>query len=129
MKTNEREIVIYWKPGENKDKNTYTLARQISNHIEEIDIIKNPPTQTQLKELVDLLDVNIESLIETESEIYKKQFDGMQLEEPDWLIALVRNPSMIKTPIVIKGKKALIIETPSNVLALDPKGGVNDIPK
>jgi arsenate reductase (glutaredoxin) len=127
MNLNNREILMYYKPHVKKDKNTYVLAQQVSTHIHDINVLKNPPTETQLKEIVDKLGIPIEEMIETESDVYKEKYEDKNFSTMEWITVLVKNPDMIKTPIVFKGKKGLLVKTPSNVLELDPKHGYSDL--
>lgn len=129
MGNNKREIILYYKPAVKKDKNTYILATQITPHIREIDVYKNTPTETQLMNVLNQLGIEVEKLIERESEIYKEKYQGKSFDVEGWIQVLVQNPDMIKTPIAIKGDRAILIETPSNVLDLDPNNGYNKLKK
>lgn len=119
MEFNDREILILYKPKEKKDQNTFVMAKQISNHIHEIDVLKQKLTPTQLKEIIDKLGVKVEDIIERESEVYNEVYKDKAFDEAGWIDILVQNPDLLKTPIVFKGKKGLIVQTPSNVLSLD----------
>jgi arsenate reductase (glutaredoxin) len=127
MMLNDREILLYYKPEIKKDKNTYVLASQISNHINTVNVLKEDLSETQLREILLLLKVPVEKLIEKESEVYKKEYNEKDLDEDSWILAMSKNPDLIKTPIAFMGKRGYIIETPSNVLKLDPKDGYNDL--
>ena len=127
MEFNDREILLYYKPQEKKDKNTYNLAKQVSEHINDVDVLKDTPTASQLKQVLDALGVDVEKLIERDSDVYRDEYEGKSFDEITWLNIMVKNPDLIKTPIAIKGKRAMIVETPSNVLSLDPDYGFNDI--
>jgi arsenate reductase (glutaredoxin) len=127
MMLNDREILLYYKPEIKKDKNTYVLASQISNHINTVNVLKEDLSETQLREILLLLKVPVEKLIEKESEVYKKEYNDKDLDEDSWILAMSKNPDLIKTPIAFMGKRGYIIETPSNVLKLDPKDGYNDL--
>jgi arsenate reductase len=127
MQFNDRELIIFWKPDQKKDKNTLNLAKQVSNHIRDIDVYTESVTATQLTEILGLLNLPIEKLIEKESDEYKKNFQDKDLEDTEWIKAMTNKPELIKTPIVFLGKKGMIIETPSNVLSLDPNHGYNSL--
>ena len=124
---NEKEIWLFYKPGKKKDKNTYNLAKQISEHVNDFDITKNPPTETQLKEILMLLNLNAEDIVETDSDIFVEKYKDAQLDETQWIKAMVKEPDLIKTPIAFKGKRGIVIDTPSSVLDLDPKRGYNSL--
>ena len=126
MEFKEREIVIFYKPNIKKDSNTYVLASQISNHIRDIDVLKEKLTSTQLKKIIDLLGLPIEDLIERDSDIYKRMYQDKAFDEAGWLSVLVQNPDLLRTPIVFKGKKGMLIETPSNVLSLDDEKNIKE---
>lgn len=127
MEFSDREITLFFKPGVKKDKNTYVLASQISPHIREIDVYKNTPTETQLMTVLALLNIDVEKIVERESEVYKESYEGKSFETEGWIQVLVKNPDMIKTPIAIKGNRAILVETPSNVLDLEPEKGYDSL--
>ncbi|MGK7397210.1 MAG: arsenate reductase family protein [Candidatus Cyclobacteriaceae bacterium M3_2C_046] len=127
MEFNDKEILLFYKPGVKKDKNTYNLAKQVSEHINDVDITKDPPTETHLKEIIMVLGVKAEDIIERDSDIYKKQYDKKEMDEENWIKAMIKNPDLIRTPIAFKGKRGFIIDTPSKVLDLDPKKGYSDL--
>ena len=126
MELNKREALIYWNPDEKRDRNTYNMVKQLTEHIREIDIRKDKVSPTQLIELLSKLDRRAEDLVDKDSDPYKKTFKDVDLEEEAWIDALVANPEMLYTPIVFLGERGMIVDTPSRVLDLDPKHGFND---
>jgi arsenate reductase len=126
MEFSDKEIVIFYKPDIKKDNNTYVLASQITSHIRDIDVLKEKLTSTQLKKVVDMLGLPIEDLIERDSDIYKSMYHDKAFDEAGWLSVLVQNPDLLRTPIVFKGKKGILIETPSNVLSLDDEKNIKE---
>ena len=126
MEFNDKEIVIYYKPEIKKDSNTYVLASQITSHIRDIDVLNEKLTSTQLKKVVDMLGLPIEDLIERDSDIYKRMYKDKAFDEAGWLSVLVQNPDLLRTPIVFKGKRGILIETPSNVLSLDDEKSIKE---
>lgn len=126
MEFNKREAVIFWNPDVKRDKNTYNMVKQLTEHIREIDVRKQKITQTQLIEILSKLDRRAEDLVDKDSDPFKKQFHSVDLDEEGWLDALTANPEMLYTPIVFLGDRGMIVDTPSRVLDLDPKHGFND---
>jgi arsenate reductase (glutaredoxin) len=127
MMLNDREILLYYKPEIKKDKNTYVLATQLTNHVNTVNVLKEDLSETQLREILILLKVPVEKLIEKDSEIYKSKYKDKDLDEDGWVLAMTKNPDLIKTPIAFMGKRGVLVETPSNVLSLDPKDGYNNL--
>lgn len=126
MEFNKREAIIFWNPDEKRDKNTYNMVKQLTEHIREIDVRKQKVTQTQLIEILGKLDRRAEDLVDKDSDPFKSKFKDVELEEEAWLDAIVANPEMLYTPIVFLGDRGMIVDTPSRVLDLDPKQGFND---
>jgi arsenate reductase (glutaredoxin) len=126
MEFNKRQVTIFYKPAEKKDRNTYDLAMQLSKHIREIDVMKDKITETQLIELLNHLKRSPTDLVDKSSDTYIKKYDGVDLTDDDWIKALIANPDMIFTPIVFLGDRGMLVDTPSRVLDLDPTHGFND---
>jgi arsenate reductase (glutaredoxin) len=126
MEFNKRQVTIFYKPAEKKDRNTYDLAMQLSKHIREIDVMKDKITETQLIELLNHLKRSPTDLVDKSSDTYIKKYDGVDLTDDDWVKALIANPDMIFTPIVFLGDRGILVDTPSRVLDLDPTHGFND---
>lgn len=126
MEYNKREAIIYWNPDVKRDKNTYNLVKQLTEHINDIDVSKNMPNSRQLIEILDKLGRRAEDLVDKGSTTYKEKFSEVDLVEEEWLKALVANPEMLYTPIVFLGDRGMIVDTPSRVLDLDPTHGFND---
>lgn len=127
MEFNDRQVTIFYKPEEKKDKNTYDLAMQLSEHIRAVDIFKDMPTESQLIDILNHLDRSPSDVIDKSSDTYIKTYEGVDLTDDDWLKALIANPEMLMTPIVFYGKRGMIVDTPSRVLDLDPTHGFNDL--
>lgn len=127
LNLNDKEILLFYKPGRKKDKNTLNLAKQVSAHINDRDVTMDPPTETQITEIVQLLDRPISDLIDRESEPFKRQYEKSDLTDDQWLKAITNEPDLLKTPIAFKGKRGIIVDTPSDVLDLDPNKGYNSL--
>ncbi len=125
LNLNDKEIWLFYKPGRKKDKNTLNLAKQVSEHINNRDVTQDPPTETQLQEILQLLDRPITDLVDRDSEPFKKQYEDSDLTDDQWLKAISNDPDLLKTPIAFKGKRGIIVDTPSDVLDLDPNKGYN----
>ncbi|EMR02937.1 arsenate reductase family protein [Cesiribacter andamanensis] len=127
MEFSNRQVTIFYKPEEKKDKNTYDLAMQLSEHILGIDVLKQKITETQLIEILNHLKRTPADLVDKSSDTYIKKYEGVDLTDDDWIKALTANPEMLFTPIVFFGKRGMLVDTPSRVLDLDPTHGFNDL--
>lgn len=127
MEFHDRQVTIFYKPEEKKDKNTYDLAMQLSDHIRAVDVFKDMPTESQLIEILNHLDRGPADIVDKSSDAYLKTYKDVELTDNDWLKALIANPEMLFTPIVFYGKRGMLVDTPSRVLDLDPTHGFNDL--
>lgn len=127
MDFNDRQVLIFYKPEEKKDKNTYDLAMQLSEHIRSINVLKDKITETQLIEVLNKLDRKPTDLVDKSSDAYINKYQNVDLTDDDWLKALIADPEMLFTPIVFYGKRGMLVDTPSRVLDLDPTHGYNDL--
>lgn len=123
----DRELVLFLKPDKKKDKNTLNLAKQVSAHIRDVDVMKENLTATKIIEILQILNLKPQDLIDKESDIYMKEYKGKDLDEDSWVKAMANFPELIRTPIAFLGKRGMVVETPSNVLKLDPNEGYNSL--
>ena len=63
--------------------------------------------------------VTLQELADTEKANYKELVgEANDFGTEDWLKILTLNSSLIRSPIAMKGEKALIINTPTDILNL-----------
>ena len=123
MEWNPKEVTIIYNFEERQGREAITYGKQIAEHVREVDISKDPLTELQMAELLMKLDVKVEDIIDRTSTLYQDKYEGVDMEEQDWLGVLKRNPELMKTPIGILGNRAVICENPNDILKLDDGQG------
>lgn len=123
MEFNPREMTLIYNFDKQGDREAVAYAKQIAQNVNEIDISKNPLTESQLAQLVTKLGVSMDKLIDVKSDVYKEEYEGKNMEDAEWLGILKRNPNLMKTPIGILGDKTIIADLPSHILNLDSGQG------
>ncbi|MFP4089328.1 MAG: arsenate reductase family protein [Cyclobacteriaceae bacterium] len=123
MEFNPREVTLIYNFSKQGDRESLSYAKQIAQHVNEIDISKNPLTERQMAQLIDKLGVSVEEIIDTKSDIYREKYKGVSMETPDWFGVIKHNPNMMKTPIGILGERSVICDLPSQLLELDKGQG------
>ncbi|MEQ9441579.1 MAG: ArsC/Spx/MgsR family protein [Cyclobacteriaceae bacterium] len=123
MEWNPKEVVIIYNFEDRGNREAIAYAKQIAQNVNEIDISKNPLTERQLAELLDRLGVGIEEIIDRRSDLYKEKYQDVDMDEADWLGVIKHNPELMRTPIGILGDKAVICESPNDMLKLDDGQG------
>lgn len=73
-----------------------------------VNLIKNPLTKAQIKEILQKLGISAQALTRKGDALFKDHFKDKNLTEDDYLNLLAENPSLIQRPIVIRGDKAII---------------------
>jgi arsenate reductase len=82
--------------------------------------LKDPPSKEELTEIIQKLDIQPSKLIRFKEEKVKELgvYASNDLTLEEWLTILTENPVLIKRPIVISAKGAVIGRPPANVLEL-----------
>ncbi len=75
---------------------------------EVIEYLKNPLNANQLKELLVQLEIPAAELIRKGEPDFKENFKGKELNEEEWIEAMVKYPKLIERPIIVKNGKAVI---------------------
>jgi len=83
-----------------------------------IKYLEEPPSESELQDLLQKLGIKAEALVRKGEAIYKEQLKGKNLSEAEWIRAMVQYPKLIERPIVVKGERAVIGRPPQNVEAL-----------
>lgn len=114
----KRQITIYFNPESIIAEKTLDFANAQGLPILEIDIIKNPPTGTQLGELSDRLNLKIKELVDLEHELCKSFSEKSEFSSDDWIKMIRKNPEIMKQPIALRGDKTVIVKIPTDILKL-----------
>ena len=123
MEWNPEEVTIIYNFEDRQGREAISYGKQVAEHVREVDISKDPLTERQMAELLIKLDLKVEDLIDRTSALYQDEYEGVEMEEQDWLGVLKRNPELMKTPIGILGNRAVICENPNDILKLDDGQG------
>jgi arsenate reductase len=80
--------------------------------------LKEEITAKELKDVVKLLGIKAEELVRKTEADYKENFKGKDLNEEEWIKAMLDYPKLIQRPIIIKGNKAVIGRPTEKILDL-----------
>ncbi|HAF27432.1 MAG TPA: arsenate reductase (glutaredoxin) [Bacteroidales bacterium] len=78
----------------------------------------NPFTEKSLSEIIHKLGIKPIGLIRTQEAEYKQNYKGKDFSDDEWIKILVENPKLIKRPIIVKDKKAVVGDVVENIDAL-----------
>lgn len=112
------KIKIYHNPRCRKSRETLNLIREAGHEPEIIEYLQNPPSATELKELITGMGKNPLELIRKGEDIFKKNFKGKSFSDDEWINIMVENPKLIERPIVAKGTEVRLGRPPEKVLEI-----------
>lgn len=83
-----------------------------------MEYLKTPPTASELRDILQKLNMKPEQLLRKGETLYKEKYKGKELSDEEWIQAMVENPVLIERPIVVKDNKAVLGRPPEKVQEL-----------
>ena len=118
MKTHQREILIYYNKESSADRKTVAHAQGLVNHVKTFTYDKTPSTGVSWQHILKTLDMHPKDLMNKAHPYYQANIRGREFEKAGWLKILQYNPELIKAPIAIRGKKAVLCTNPTDIYQL-----------
>lgn len=112
------KTILYHNQNCSKSCAVYTMVSELAPHLEVINYLEQPPSKTDLKEILSLLKISAFELIRQNEPIFLQHFSGKQFSEEERIDVLVENPVLIERPIVIHGNQAAVGRPIERVLSL-----------
>ncbi|MCW3075645.1 MAG: arsenate reductase [Bacteroidetes bacterium] len=111
-------MIIYYNPKCSTCRQTKDLLEENNCEFEIRDYLAEPPSQKELKELIQKLGCKPFDIVRQKEPIFINEYKGKKITDAKWIKILSENPILIERPIVIEGKKAVIGRPPLLVLSL-----------
>ena len=112
-------VTIYHNPRCTKSRQTLALIEKRGIQPDVIEYLATPPTETQLKRLLELLGMCPRDLLRKKEAEYKMaKLDNPNVSDAEIIRAMVEYPRLMERPIVISGNKAALGRPPENVLKI-----------
>lgn len=118
MKTNNREILLYYNPESSSDRKTIAHAKGLVPHLRTYAFSKTPSTNTSWQQIVQSLDMHPKDLLNKAHPYYQQHIRGKEFDQEGWISVLQYNPDLIKAPIAVRGRKAVLCTTPTDIYKL-----------
>ena len=113
------KATIYHNPRCSKSRQTLALLRERGIEPEIIEYLKTPPDAQQLKQILDMLNLEPRQLMRTnEAEFKENNLADPALSRDELIRAMVDHPRLIQRPVVISGGKAALGRPPEGVLEI-----------
>ena len=101
-------IKIFHNPRCSKSRQGVNLLEDSGNKYEIINYLKDTPTESELTEVIEKLNITPIELVRTKEKIWKEHFRGKEMSDAEIIGAMLKYPILIERPIVINGNRAAI---------------------
>ncbi len=102
------KATIYHNPRCSKSRDSLNLLKEKNLDFEIVEYLKTPLNAAEIQTLLTQLGIKAEQLIRKSEAIYKEHYKGKELNENEWIEAMVKHPKLIERPIVVYKNKAVI---------------------
>ena len=118
MKTHQREILIYYNPDSSNDRKTVAHAQGLVEHVRTYSFDKAPSTGTSWQQILSALELHPKDLMNKAHPYYQANIKGREFAGEDWVNVLMFNPDIIKAPIAMRGDKAVLCTSATDIYKL-----------
>ena len=101
-------IQIFHNSRCSKSRQCLSLIENSGKKFEVIKYLENPPTITELTEIISKLGIDPIELVRKKEKIWIEEFKNKTFSSQELIEIMVKNPILIERPIVINGKKAVV---------------------
>jgi polyphosphate kinase len=103
---------IYHNPRCSKSRAGLKYLEENGYHINVKNYLQDGITADEIKRILAKSGMSAFELVRTQEELYRKEYKGKELTEDEWVKILAENPRLMKRPIVINGKQAILAQPP-----------------
>lgn len=118
LTTSEREILIYYNPDSASDRKTVAYAQTLSPHVKAFGYDEALINGTDWEQIVQALHLHPKDLLNDEDPYFAENIAGKDFDEASWLKILEHNHFLIKSPIALRGEKAVVCSSPKDIYQL-----------
>ncbi len=118
MITHNREILIYYNPDSRSDRMTIVYAQSVVGHVTPYPFGKTPSTPTSWQHILNALEMHPKELLNKAHPFYQTNIRGREFDDEGWLNIIRFNPQLIKAPIAMRGNRAVLCCTPTDIYRL-----------
>ena len=117
-KTSNEEIIIYYNKESSSDKKTLAFAQSLGSPVRSYTHDNVPSTATGWEEILSNLNMEPNEILDESHPDYIANIQGKEFDNAGWLNVIQNNPHLIKAPIAMKGKSAVLCINPTDIYRL-----------
>lgn len=118
MKTNNRELLLYYHPEMSGDRKVVAHAQSLSKHVKAYDFAKAPSTTSSWQMIINALDMHPKDILDKSNKYYQENIRGKEFDERGWIDIIDKNRNLIKAPIAVRGGRAILCTNSTDILRL-----------
>lgn len=111
-------ITIYHNNRCRKSREGLAIIEASGQPFTVVEYIKNPLSKSELKTIIEKLNIAPIDLVRTSEVIWKDNYKGKITTDDEIIDAMVTHPKLIERPIVVTNTKAVIGRPPENIQTL-----------
>ncbi len=111
-------VKIYHNPRCRKSREGLALLETSGKPFDVVRYLDNPITETELKDLLNMLGISPIQLVRQQEAVWKSEFRGKDLSDQAIINALLQYPKLMERPIVVYNGKAVIGRPPQAISEL-----------
>ncbi len=112
-------VKIYHNPRCSKSRQTLQLLKEKGIDVEIIEYLKTPPTEAELSDILQKLNMEPRALMRRNEAEYKATgMDNTELTKDELIKGMIATPKLIERPIVLSNDKAAIGRPPESVIEI-----------
>jgi arsenate reductase len=103
-----KKYTVYHNPRCSKSRCAIQILDEMQAEYEVVEYLKKPLSADELRTILSQLKIPASELIRKSEPDYKENFKGKELDENQWIEAMVRFPKLIERPIVTRNGEAVV---------------------
>lgn len=118
MHLNPNELTIVYNQENDRDKKTLSYAYTITDRINKQELGSVKVSSTLFQILVKKLNLDPKMLINKADPYYQKNIRGKNFSIKEWFDVIMNRPNLLKAPLAMYHDKAIVCNTPTDILRL-----------
>ncbi len=101
---------IYHNPRCAKSRAGLQYMEENGFSTEIVNYIKEGISEKEIRHIMQLTGMSASELVRTQDKIYRAEYKDKELTDDEWVKVLSEKPQLLKRPIVVNGKKAILAQ-------------------
>lgn len=119
MRTNQRELLVYYNPDSGAHRRTVAYAQSVCRYVRAYAFDQAPSTETSWQQILHALNLDDpKELLNKAHPYYQEHIRGREFDVESWIKVIQNNPDIIQAPIAVRGRRAILCHNATDILKL-----------